>query len=61
MIQTIDITSNPREACHIINGRVEVSLDNLDLNYQPSISIPQWQPTQQLEPYENSKKALPRH
>lgn len=47
---------DPRNAISITNGRVEVDLDRLSLDYQPQILIPQWQPSVELKPYEELTK-----
>jgi DNA polymerase, archaea type len=50
------IHPNPRNAVSIADGRVNVDLDKLSLDYQPLISIPQWNPTAALMPYESLSK-----
>ena len=47
--------TNPREAVTIDGDRVEVDIDKLDLNYQPS-SYPAWQPNTTLKPYQDLTK-----
>lgn len=47
---------NPRDALSIADGRIAVDLETLDLNHQPSVYIPQWQPKTALKPYEQLKK-----
>lgn len=47
---------DPRNALTIANGRVEVDLDRLSLDYQPQTLIPQWQPSVELKPYEELSK-----
>lgn len=50
------VITNPRQACIVSNGRVDVDLDKLDLNYQPEIPIPNWQSNKEVKPYENLSK-----
>jgi hypothetical protein len=52
----LKIHSDPRTACSVVAGRVEVDLDKLDLDYQPEIPIPEWKPSAHLEPYEQLSK-----
>ena len=47
------IHPNPRTAVLITSGRVIVDLDRLSLDYQPLTSIPQWEPTATVKPYES--------
>ena len=42
---------NPRLALSHANGRIEVDLDKLDLNYLPSVQTPSWSPTTSVQPY----------
>jgi DNA polymerase, archaea type len=48
--------SNPRDALSIADGRITVDLEQLDLNHQPSVDIPQWHPKTALKPYEQLSK-----
>jgi DNA polymerase, archaea type len=50
------IQPDPRKAIEHQPGRVNVDLERLALTYQPSVPIPQWEPTANLPPYE----ALPK-
>ncbi len=50
------LLANPRDAVSMDNGRVEVDLDKLDLDYQPTVVTPEWQPTQSIKPYEQLTK-----
>jgi DNA polymerase, archaea type len=50
------IPPSPREAITHSPGRVEVVLDRLALSYQPSVSIPTWEPTAELNTYESLSK-----
>ena len=50
------IHPNPRTAVLITSGRVIVDLDRLSLDYQPLTSIPQWEPTATVKPYESWSK-----
>lgn len=50
------IIFNPRDAVSIIDGRVEIDLDKLDLDYRPAISISRWTPTSSVKPYEQLAK-----
>ena len=48
---------DPRLAISHVNGRVEVDLDKIDLNYCSSIPTPQWSPTESARPqYEQLTK-----
>jgi DNA polymerase elongation subunit (family B) len=47
---------NPRNACTVQDGKVEVDLDKLSLDYRSEIAIPSWQPSTQLKPYESLSK-----
>lgn len=47
---------NPRLAISHVNGRVEVDLDKIDLNYCPTIPTPLWSPTTSVKPYEELTK-----
>jgi DNA polymerase elongation subunit (family B) len=48
--------NDPRNAVTIDGDRVVVDEDKLDLNYQPEIPIPSWQPTKKLKSYESLSK-----
>jgi DNA polymerase, archaea type len=50
------ISPNPREAIVHAPGRVNVDLDRLALSYQPSVHIPHWEPTAELNTYESLSK-----
>lgn len=47
---------NPREALTRSSDAIAVDLDRLALSYQPSIEIPDWQPTQKVKPYDQVRK-----
>ena len=47
---------NPRLAIAHANGRIEVDLDKIDLNYRPSVATPSWNPTTSVKPYEKLTK-----
>ena len=47
---------DPRLALAHVNGRIEVNLDKLDLNYRPSVQTPSWSPTISVKPYEQLAK-----
>ncbi|NJN75629.1 MAG: DUF3987 domain-containing protein, partial [Synechococcaceae cyanobacterium RL_1_2] len=47
---------NPRNALTIAEGKVEVDLERLSLDYIPEIELPQWKPTTKLTPYEDKTK-----
>lgn len=47
---------DPRIAASTVNGRVDVDLDLIDLNYRPSIPVPSWSPTAVNEPYTDLTK-----
>jgi DNA polymerase, archaea type len=49
-------TIDPRTSTSIVNGRVEVDLDLIDLNYRPSVITPSWAPTTSVKPYEELTK-----
>jgi DNA polymerase, archaea type len=50
------ILPNPREAIIHSPGRVNVDLDRLALSYQPSVHIPSWEPSAELNTYESLSK-----
>jgi DNA polymerase, archaea type len=50
------ISPNPREAIVHAPGRVNVDLDRLALSYQPSVHVPYWEPTAELNTYESLSK-----
>lgn len=47
---------SPRLAVQHSPGRIEVNLDRLSLDYQPSIATPSWEPTTSVKPYEQLTK-----
>lgn len=56
VIRTPEPLNHPRNASSIQNGRIEVDLDKLSLNYSSEIAIPSWQPSTRLKPYESLSK-----
>ncbi|WP_373538775.1 DNA polymerase domain-containing protein [Chamaesiphon sp.] len=48
--------SNPRDAISRLPGRIEVNLDRLSLDYQPTVTTPSWEPTTSVKPYEELTK-----
>jgi DNA polymerase, archaea type len=48
--------SSPRDAISRSPGRIEVDIDRLSLDYQPSIATPSWEPTTSVKPYEQLTK-----
>jgi DNA polymerase, archaea type len=49
-------STNPRDAIIHKPGRIEVDIDKLDLNYQPTVTTPSWEPTTSVKPYEQLTK-----
>jgi DNA polymerase, archaea type len=49
-------TTNPRDAISHLPGRIEVNLDRLSLEYQPTVTTPSWEPTTSVKPYEELTK-----
>jgi uncharacterized protein YprB with RNaseH-like and TPR domain len=49
-------TSNPSDAISRLPGRIEVNLDRLSLEYQPTVTTPSWEPTTSVKPYEELTK-----
>jgi DNA polymerase, archaea type len=47
---------NPREAIVHAPGRMNVDLDRLALSYEPSVHVPHWEPTDELNTYESLSK-----
>jgi DNA polymerase, archaea type len=47
---------SPRKALLIANGRIDVDLDRISLDYQPLTPIPEWNPATTLKPYESLSK-----
>jgi DNA polymerase, archaea type len=47
---------SPRLAVKHLPGRIDVNLDRLSLDYQPSIATPSWEPTTSVKPYEELTK-----
>ncbi len=47
---------DPRCAVSTANCRVEVDLNLIDLNYQPTVAAPSWSPTTSVKPYERLTK-----
>ena len=47
---------SPRLAVEHSPGRIEVDLDRLSLDYQPTVTTPSWEPTTSVEPYEQLTK-----
>jgi DNA polymerase, archaea type len=50
------IQPDPRKAIEHQPGRVNVELDRLALSYQSAVPIPTWEPTANLQPYEDLSK-----
>jgi DNA polymerase, archaea type len=50
------VPPNPREAIVQAPGRVNVDLDRLALSYEPSVHVPHWEPTAELNTYESLSK-----
>jgi DNA polymerase, archaea type len=48
--------SSPRDAISRLPGRIEVDIDRLSLDYQPSVTTPSWEPTTSVKPYEQLTK-----
>jgi DNA polymerase, archaea type len=46
----------PRLAVVHKPGRIEVDIDKLDLEYQPTVTTPSWAPTTSVKPYEELTK-----
>jgi DNA polymerase, archaea type len=47
---------NPRDSISTSEGQITVDLERLDLEYVPSVSIPEWAPKTTLKPYEQLSK-----
>jgi DNA polymerase, archaea type len=47
---------SPRLAVEHSPGRIEVNLDRLSLDYQPTVNTPSWTPTTSVKPYEQLTK-----
>jgi DNA polymerase, archaea type len=47
---------SPRLAVVRKSGRIEVDIDKLDLDYQPTVTTPSWAPTTSVKPYEELTK-----
>ena len=47
---------SPRDAVSRLPGRIEVDLDRLSLDYQPTVITPSWEPTTRVKPYEELTK-----
>jgi DNA polymerase, archaea type len=47
---------SPRLAVEHLPGRIEVDLDRLSLEYQPTVNTPSWEPTTSVKPYEELTK-----
>jgi DNA polymerase, archaea type len=47
---------SPRNALTYLNSSISVDIDKLDLDYTPEVTPPIWQPTTELESYENLSK-----
>ena len=47
---------SPRLAVQRTPGRIEVDIERLSLDYQPSVTTPSWEPTINVEPYEQLTK-----
>jgi DNA polymerase, archaea type len=50
------IQPSPRKAITYNSGKIEVDIDRLALNYQPSVTTPSWEPTTRIKPYEELSK-----
>jgi DNA polymerase, archaea type len=50
------IQPSPRKAITYDSGRIDVDIDRLALNYQPSVTTPSWEPTTRVKPYEELSK-----
>lgn len=49
-------TTHPRHTVGIKNGVMAVDLDMLDLDYEPTVNYPSWEPTTQVAAYESLSK-----
>jgi DNA polymerase, archaea type len=58
LVKASSLVTNPRLASKIIDGRVVVDLDMLDLNYRPTVATPSWKPTAEIKPYEQLTKTF---
>jgi DNA polymerase elongation subunit (family B) len=47
---------SPRLAIERKPGRIEVNIDRLSLEYQPTVTTPSWEPTTSVKPYEQLTK-----
>jgi DNA polymerase elongation subunit (family B) len=47
---------SPRLAIDRRPGRIEVDIDRLSLDYQPTVTTPSWEPTTSVKPYEQLTK-----
>ena len=47
---------SPRLAVEHLPGRIEINLDRLSLEYQPTVTTPSWEPTTSVKPYEELTK-----
>jgi DNA polymerase, archaea type len=50
------IQPSPRKAITYNSGKIEVDIDRLALNYQPSVTTPSWEPSTSIKPYEELSK-----
>ena len=50
------LVTNPRDAVVRKPGRIDVDLDLLSLDYQPTVITPSWEPTTSIKPYEQLTK-----
>lgn len=50
------IQPSPRKAITYNSGKIEVDIDRLALNYQPSVTNPSWEPNTDIKPYEELTK-----
>ena len=53
---SIENNFSPRECVKKVDNRLEVDLEKLDLNYSPTVTPPKWEPTKELQPYQNLSK-----
>jgi DNA polymerase, archaea type len=49
---------DPRTVSKIVNGRVEVDIELIDLDYRPRLEIPTWHPTNKFKPYSELTKTI---
>ena len=56
LVNIASLITNPRDAVIHKPGRIEVNLDRLSLDYQPTIHTPSWEPSTSVKPYEELTK-----